>query len=403
MAARGVKNRTIFVRDNLEVMRGMDSESVDLIYLDPPFNKKKQFQAPIGSQAEGASFKDWWVMDDIKAEWLHELAVKHPGIVALINAAGAAGHISNKPYLLYMAPRLMEMHRILKDTGSIYLHCDPTMSHYLRMLMDAVFGEENFCNEIIWYYKNASRGKRRFAKAHDVLFWFAKNEKLVVFNREDLLVPFDSGMTAWRYSRGGQKGKPAPKGKTPDVITMPSLNAMAKERVGYPTQKPLALLERIVCASSNEGDLILDPFCGCATTLVAAEKLKRRWIGIDVSEQAVNLVWKRMQNIFIDEQPLLLSRSDFHHRSDIPLRREEEKRSRNIKKLLYGEQSGHCNLCRKHFEIIHLELDHIIPKASGGPDADSNLQLLCGHCNRVKGRRSNAEARAKILSEWFGA
>ncbi|MDD9828043.1 MAG: DNA methyltransferase, partial [Deltaproteobacteria bacterium] len=119
-----VLNRTVFTRDNLEVMRGMDSDSVDLIYLDPPFNKKKQFHAPTGSAARGASFKDWWTMDDVKFEYMEQLERKHPDLVSLIHAAGLVGHRSNTPYLLYMAPRLVEMRRILKDTGSLYLHCD---------------------------------------------------------------------------------------------------------------------------------------------------------------------------------------------------------------------------------------------------------------------------------------
>ncbi len=159
--------------------------------------------------------------------------------------------------------------------------------------MDSIFGRSNFLNEIIWYYKNASRGKQQWAKSHDVIFWYAKEKGRETFNRDEILAPFESGMTEWRYNRGGQKGREAPKGKTPDdVITIPSLNAMAKERTGYPTQKPLALLEQIIKASSNKDDLVLDPFCGCGTAVVAAHNTGRRWAGIDISPFAVESVMK---------------------------------------------------------------------------------------------------------------
>ncbi len=147
-----------------------------------------------------------------------------------------------------------------------------------------------FRNEIVWHYANASRGKKQFAKSHDILLCYTKSE-VYCFNRDDILVPFASGMTEWRYTKGGQAGKPMPKGKTPDdVISMPSLNAMAKERLGYPTQKPLALLERIIKASSNKDDIVLDPFCGCGTTVEAAKNLNRQFVGIDISSFAIDLV-----------------------------------------------------------------------------------------------------------------
>ncbi|MDD9814849.1 MAG: site-specific DNA-methyltransferase, partial [Gammaproteobacteria bacterium] len=287
-----IPNRTIFTRDNLEVMRGMDSDSVDLIYLDPPFNKKKQFQAPIGSEAAGAAFKDWWVMDDIKEEWVLELRLHYPHIADFIKVAGSMGATSNTPYLLYMAPRLLEMRRVLKPAGSIYLHCDPTMSHYLKILMDRIFGftDVNFRNEIIWhYYNGASVARDKFARKHDVILFYAK-AKGNYFNDVATREPYvpDSNYVKNPDSyKGG--GKPNPHGKRKhDVWRLPSINNMAKERTGYPTQKPLALLEQIISASSNEGDLVLDPFCGCATTCVAAEILNRRWIGIDVAERSLS-------------------------------------------------------------------------------------------------------------------
>ncbi len=142
-------NETMWTGDNLPIMRGMNSESVDLIYLDPPFNSKANYAAPIGSKAAGAAFKDTWDLSDIDLAWLLDFEKNHPDIVKVINATLVD---SDKAYLIYMAPRLLEMHRLLKPTGSIYLHCDPTMSHYLKLLMDAIFGRRNFRNEIVWCY-----------------------------------------------------------------------------------------------------------------------------------------------------------------------------------------------------------------------------------------------------------
>ena len=146
-------NRTMWTGDNLDVMRGMNSESVDLIYLDPPFNSNRTYSAPIGSQAAGAAFKDTWTLEDVDDAWHGEIAEQHPAVYAIIDAAGVAHGKGMKSYLIMMAVRLMEMHRLLKPMGSLYLHCDPTASHYLKMLMDAVLGRSNFRNEIVWCYR----------------------------------------------------------------------------------------------------------------------------------------------------------------------------------------------------------------------------------------------------------
>lgn len=295
MGRLNVKPRTIFCRDNLDVLRGINSECIDLIYLDPPFNKNKVFTAPLGSSAEGAAFKDIFSEEDVKDEWVKTIEQDDPKLHSLLAGIKSFSTKYNYCYCVYMAIRLIEMGRVLKKTGSVYLHCDQTMAHYLKLVLDCIFGEENFRNEVIWYYKNASRGKKKFANAHDIVFWFSKSNKYL-FNRDDILQEFESGMTKWRYTRGGQAGKDIPKGKTPDdVLVMPSLNAMSKERTGYPTQKPLELLKRIVRASSNKGDMVLDPFCGCATTCIAAEAEQRQWVGIDVSYKAYELVKMRLK------------------------------------------------------------------------------------------------------------
>ena len=288
-----IKNRTIFCRDNLDVLRGINGDSVDLIYLDPPFNKKKEFAAPMGSSAEGASFSDIFRQKDVKEEWLQEIAEDHFAIHELLHAVksieGRASY--NFCYLAYMAIRLMECHRILKPTGSIYLHCDPTMSHHLKLLLDCVFGEDNFQNEIIWYYSGGGASRHRWARKHDVILFYTGGGKWT-FNT-------DAVRTAHKWTSGQKRAdgssRSYSKGKlADDVYSHHALMPWAKERTGYPTQKPLALLERIIAASSKKGDTVLDPFCGCATTCVAAEKLGRKWAGIDISVKAYELVKKRL-------------------------------------------------------------------------------------------------------------
>jgi len=370
----------------------MNSESVDLIYLDPPFNSKRMYSASIGSKAAGASFKDMWTWQDVDEYYLDTLADQFPALAKYIASVGAVHSKPMMAYLTYMVQRLIEMHRVLKDTGSLYLHCDPTASHYLKSLLDAIFGKQNFINEIIWHYKNASRGKRRLAKAHDIIFWYGKSEHYQ-FGKDTILVPYESGMTQWRYSRGGQSGKEPPKGKIPDdVVLLPSLNSMdKKERTGYPTQKPLSLLRWIVNMASMEGDTVMDPFCGCATTCVAAQQLQRKWIGIDIEKQAVNVLVQRLSDagrLFRD----FIATDQIPKRSDI----KEVQPSESIKQRLYKEQEGKCNACGVDFELRNLEIDHIIPKAKGGGDYYENYQLLCGSCNRTKGDRPMEYLRLKI-------
>ena len=297
-----VPNRTIFCNDNLNILQGFNSECIDLIYLDPPFNKNKKFTAPIGSSAEGAEFSDIFREEDVKAEWLITIKEDQPELYHYLNGIKGVGNSYNFAYLAYMAIRLLECHRILKQTGSIYLHCDPTMSHYLKSLMDCVFGEKNFRNELIWYYRGAGTPKLDFARRHDVVFRYASDQRL--FNPDPARQPY-AETTKKRFShyignvrRGHDFGEQQlhPKGKHPDdvIVDIQPIAPSAKARLGYPTQKPLPLLDRIIQASSNEGDMVLDPFCGCATTCVAAERLERRWIGIDVSFKAYDLVRERL-------------------------------------------------------------------------------------------------------------
>ena len=183
------KNRTIFNRDNLDILKGINSDCIDLIYLDPPFNKKKEFTAPIGTSAEGTSFKDWFREEDVKDEWLKEIKEDYDGLYTFLTSVKNLSNITasknnkhylyNYCYLCYIAIRLIEMKRILKDTGSIYFHCDPTMSHYIKILMDIIFGEKNFRNEIVWYYKKWSNVTKDFQKNHDVIFRYSKTNNFL--------------------------------------------------------------------------------------------------------------------------------------------------------------------------------------------------------------------------------
>ena len=440
-------NRTVFTGDNLDVLRGMDSGSADLIYADPPFNSNRNYAAPIGSEAAGAAFKDTWTLDDVDEAWLSIIRDQHPGPHAVIEAAGAAHGDGMKSYLCMMAVRLLEMQRVISPSGSIYLHCDHTASHYLKLLMDAIFGNQRYRNEIIWKRFNFHADAKRFGVISDrILFYsagdsFRFNRVRVPYSKQyieskfthrdrdgrrfrlsDLNPPSGRGpvydfhgvIRAWRLTEEKMRlldleGRIYTDSTVPqlkryldempgqavaDIWTdVPAINSQAKERTGYPTQKPLALLERIIAASSNPDDVVLDPFCGCATALIAAEKMTRRWVGIDISPLAVKLVRARLKR----EAPLFTQ--DAIERTDVPIRTDlvdEVREYLNEKRALYGQQEGRCAGCRVHFELRNMEVDHVIPRVKGGPNHISNYQLLCGSCNRRKGAGSQAELIAKL-------
>ena len=386
-------------------MRGMNTDSIDLIYLDPPFNSKTDYAAPIGSKAAGAAFKDTWTLTDIDAEWINLTEQKHPALHRILLAATTN---SDKSYLTYMAIRLLETHRILKPTGSIYLHCDPTMSHYLKILMDAIFGRQQFRNEVIWAYRRWTAGTKHFQRMHDTILRYTATDKFC-FNLQyepygDWIkkdyghIDQDGRRWRWHTVKGNRYKvylEDENKGvKLNDVWNIPYLGSTSKERLGYPTQKPKALLERIIDASSNEGDIVFDPFCGCATTLAAADYLTREWVGIDISPKAAELVVERIGK----QQGGLLR--DIIHRTDIPQRTDigdtPPYNSRGNRQRLYGEQEGNCAGCNTHFEARNLTIDHIIAKSKGGTDHIENLQLLCGNCNSIKGNRNMAYLKTKL-------
>ena len=253
------KNKTVFTGDNLPIMRGMNSESVDLVYLDPPFNSNKSYSAPIGSKAAGAAFKDTWALSDVKDVEHGMLADAHPALYCVIEAAKRSHGKGMMGYLIMMSSRLIELKRIMKPTASIYLHCDTTASHYLKLLMDSIFDKGNFRNEIVWCYRGAGYPKKDFGKRHDLIYRYSKAEDYI-FNLDDVREEYAT-TTKERFKhyignkrRSGDFGtqKLNPLGKHPDDWwQIQPIAPSAKERTGYPTQKPLALLDRIIKASSN--------------------------------------------------------------------------------------------------------------------------------------------------------
>ena len=291
------------VGDCLDVLRELNRGGggfIDLIYIDPPFNSKRDYNMPIeredGSHAQALAFEDTWerrdygaALDDVKrlnpalGEFVeyHERVFRDPGAAA---------------YLTTMAARILEMHTALKDTGTFYLHCDPTMSHSLKLLCDAVFGRNNFRNEIVWCYSGGGVPRKDFPRKHDVIFRYGKGGE-VAFNVERKAYKENTQAVGKHSTLSGGKtidlgrGTPVTDWWT-DIKTSTGWNP---ERMGYPTQKPSGLLERIIRASSNEGDLVADFFCGCGTTISVAQTLKRRWLGCDISSEAIRVIRDRLQ------------------------------------------------------------------------------------------------------------
>ena len=424
-----IMSRTIFTGDNLNVLRGMNSDTVDLIYLDPPFNSDRNYNAPIGSKAAGAAFKDTWTLSDVDlAE--HDLLEKdHPKLHTAILAAQKTAGDSTMSYLIMTAPRLVEMQRILKPTGSIYLHCDSTEGAYLKMVMDAIFRRGNFRNEIVWDYKKVSNSKaRKFLRAHDTILFYTNSDEYTYNEMYDSeLSPRKQQLVDTGYNTKRMKGDrylyiydqakvdqrvadgrlrledfdivrevDVTKGnRFTDVFSINFINSQSKEYVGYPTQKPTALLERIIKASTNPGDVVLDPFCGCATAAIAAEKTGRRWVGIDLSPKAFELVNERLDNYLNLPGLSPTHRTDQPHRTDLG----KLPRPRTHLKDLWWEQDGHCASCGMWFPPEGHDVDHVVPNSKGGTDHISNLQCLCRKCNAEKGDRPMSYIQARQLKK----
>ncbi len=356
-------NNILYYGDNLPILRKLPSESVDLVYLDPPFNSARSYnvlfkdQHGSGSDAQITAFDDTWQWGPSAEQTYLDIIQANPGKVDdLLSALRCViGTNAMLAYLVMMAARLVELHRVLKPTGSLYLHCDPTASHYLKLLLDTVFGVQNFRNEIIWKRTSAHNDSKTLGNSHDIILYFSKSEKSTwnkqyqaynqeyidshyrykdkngrVFRTDNLTATSLSGggytydwngvTKIWRcpitkmqelhdqgrlhYTKSGSVEfirylDEMPGTPLQDLWDdIPPINSQAAERLGYPTQKPLALLERIIQASSNPGDVVLDCFCGCGTAIAAAEKLGRAWIGIDITYLAITLIEGRMKKMY---------------------------------------------------------------------------------------------------------
>jgi DNA modification methylase len=365
------KNK-LYYGDNLEVLRNyVPDQSVDLVYLDPPFNSRQDYNVLFAekdgsrSASQITAFKDTWEWNEEAARSYEEVIERGGRVADAMRAFRTLlGGSDMLAYLAMMAPRLVELRRVLKDSGSIYLHCDPTASHYLKLLMDGTFGPKFFKNEIIWKrtssHNDASQGLSRYGRSHDSILFFSKTDKPTWnlqykayddsyldqhyankvkesgrrFKTSDLTAAKPGGDTSyewkgvkpskgryWAYSKANMEqfesedrlvyaaksGMPRlkhfldemPGVNLSDIWTdIPPINSQAQERLGYPTQKPEALLERILRASSNEGDVVLDPFCGCGTTVQVAQRLNRRWVGIDITHLAIGLIKTRLDDAF---------------------------------------------------------------------------------------------------------
>ena len=398
-----VKNRTIYCNDNLNILKGINNSCIDLIYLDPPFNSGREYTGTRKSMAELANFKDSWDEDDENIEWWFAIKEKHPRLYLYLKDVDDYANKSTQVYLTMMAVRLLEMHRILKDTGSLYYHCDQSAGHYIKIMLDIIFGMNNFNNEIIWAYSTSGRARRghrnQWARKHDAIYWYTKNFK---HSEADCTLECSPEYIASHYRQKDKNGRVCririDAGKErlyyPDEgingndwwADIPYVNSQAKSRTGYPTQKPLALLERIIKASSNEGDIVLDPFCGCATTCVAAEKIGRHWIGIDVWEDACNIIEKRLNKDFdlweggtIHKLSRPPARTDTD--PDTKSQRKREYIPDKVKEMVWQRDEGQCRNCGAK---ENLQYDHIIPHSKGGSNEITNLQILCRNCNLNK-------------------
>ena len=310
----------LYYGDNLEVLRRyIKDESVDLCYIDPPFNSKRNYNQiynNIGAEdkAQAQAFIDTWEWDDHAIHGINEILINYHGLftqqcIALITGlSNVLGKGSLLAYLVSMTLRITEIHRVLKPTGSFYLHCDPTASHYLKLILDGVFCSQRgeFRNEIVWCYRGAGYPKKDFGRRHDLIFRYSKGKEFT-FNLDSVREEYaETTKERFRHHIGNKRGKKDfgqqslnPLGKQPDDWwEIQPIAPSAKERLGYPTQKPESLLEKIIKASSNENDIVLDAYCGCGTTVAVCQKLDRQWIGIDITYQSISLILKRLEDSF---------------------------------------------------------------------------------------------------------
>ena len=495
MGKLNVANRTLFISDNLPILEKINSETIDLILIDPPFNSKRSYQG-IG-RASRARFTDIWSWrNDVHPEWLENMQEHHPALAQLINTIHTINDPSMAAYIAWMSIRTLELHRILKPTGSMYMHCDPTASHYLKGMMDSIFGRVNFRNEIVWRRTRGRSDAKRFGRVHDIILYYSKSDRFTwntqylphdpeyiqrAYRNKDKLgywqsadltapghgrtegeyfsewrgvrprrgrmwnLPMRGGMANWIVDNGiipgwkemtgvherldaldaadliqwpdQEDGMPrlkrylaSTRGAAAEdvIIDVGKLEHRSKEKTGWATQKPLALYSRIIKASSNEGDVVMDAFAGCATTCVAAEQLGRRWIGIDIDDEAENVTADRLRKetrSFGEIDGSTVDRPQLYIRRDPPFRTADTppsptfktpKRSKDVRMPPLSEARVYlacrdgtfcqgCGFQPPKGLLDFLEVDHRTPKAEGGTNAYDNLVLLCSPCNRRKG------------------
>ena len=486
MAEVNFQNRTLYHGDNLDFLRGMNSETVHLIATDPPFNKNRDFHATPDSLARGAQFADRWRWDkDVHDDWIDKIQDDWPAVWSVIGTARKTHSDGMGAFLCWLGVRLIEMHRVLRSDGSIYLHIDHTAHAYVKALMDSIFGAKHFRNAITWKRTSGAKKSQYLPKSwgnsSDTILYFVKSDSVRVkpyrtltseehaekFSKVDHSRGeryFTKGLTLFRRPSQGprpnlcfewrgfknrhsagwalskdrleeeyQKGnividgdkierrkyeRDYPGLSATDTWTdIPNLTGKDAELTGYPTQKPIALYERIIRASSEEGDIVLDPFCGCATTPVAAERLNRQWIGIDIWDEAYPTVLDRLvqeglavPNATI-ESPYLITGGKVSYLTELPVRTDDDLEAVPVLKLrlrrpadpwqklsrvemttillqAQGQVGGLviCAGCGRQLEKEFMELDHIQPRADGGQNDILNRILLCRPCNGKKGQ-----------------
>ena len=437
-------DNTLYEMDNLVVLRGMNSETVDLIATDPPFNTKRNRSTTAGHYVDNWKWgdtgilPDQWKWNEVHPKWLEEIKDNHNALYYAIDAAKHSQGEDTAAFLCFLSVRLLEMHRILKPTGSIYLHCDSTASHYIKMCMDAIWGKKNFRNEIVWrkYGGHKNTAKLKFTTENDTLFFYSTSDTYT-FNQ--IFRPLSEQTIKSEYKHVDENGRrySIPRGRkfrqgvvkrvyldthpgvgVGNLWTEKELTMQGRddERTGSPDQKPLALYERIIEASSDEDDLVLDPFCGCATTIIAAKNLNRRWIGIDRRKDARYHIITRLMGISRKEREYLEKHAtdkkwldkqmqpyEMHYQTEPPKRTDEDKQTSPKLAHVYSTEPENPLTHAEMHEILvnqfglkcwgcnfippdkrYLHLDHIIPKTDGGTNHIDNRALLCQPCNSKK-------------------
>ncbi len=459
MAAPHPLNRNLFIADNLSLLRRLDNESIDLVCIDPPFAKKKTWKGALkppltkaeladeramlrdwgirnAADAETAgvvwpdgadsTYKDIWEWDkDVHEDWIAKMNSDWPALSKAIEATRSAHDEGHAAYLAYMSVRLIEIHRILKPTGSLYLHCDYEVNSYVRIMLDGIFGWSNIRNELVWSYQRWTGATNRFQRMHDTIYFYAKDAAKTNFNR--LTEPYSEKS----QHKGRRRTTFTPEGKIEqtytddttrekamrDVWEISYLNSQARERAGYPTQKPVALAERIIKASTNPGDVVLDCFAGCAYVPVAAERNGRQWIACDVSPRALTVLRRQFAKFRYSvngeaqgESPALIAAADVTLRSpsDLPERTDEdpvpaqdikplpERRYKvpaskipepTMKKFLLeslGYNCWGCGFNPPQNDERYFQLDHRESRWSSGSNELPNRAILCQPCNLEK-------------------